>query len=1032
MNYKLMSMKKILALFTMLVFAVIANHVAAQTIKGVVKDASGPLAAASVVEKGVKTNGVVTDENGNFTITLKGSQKALIVNSVGHAEQEVRVGNSKNIEVVLQANEQGLDQVVVVGYGTKKRVTNTGAVSSISGDAIRLVPTSNVQNTLQGKVPGVFSVQRGGQPGKDASDFFIRGVSSLNPDGNKPLIIVDDIEYTYEQLSQINVNEIESISILKDASTTAVYGIKGANGVLIVKTRRGAMGAPQVNVRVEAGANSPTKVPKFLNAYQSASLVNEALNNDGLQQQFSQNDLDLYKSHADPYVHPDVNWYNTVFKDYSMQENTNIDVSGGTQNVKYFISAGAFNQSGNLHSFTDSRNEGVNNEYFYHRYNFRSNLDIQATNSLKIRLDVSGRFGQINEPLFYTNTTANSIMSEIYNYKIMTPFSAPVLNPDGSYAYAYGANLSNVPTINARLATMGYTRNSRTDFNALFDVTQKLDVLARGLSADIRVAYAGTNDITRTLSRGNTPPAYHYDSSGKYTLDKNGLYNLSPFALSGNNDLFDKRINLQALLNYDRTFGRSHLHTFLLFNQESYVTKNGNSLDVPQKLRGTTLQINYDYNRKYLVDFDAGYNGSDRFSSGHRYGLFPAGSIGWNLTEEKFFKKALPVFQLFKIRASYGLVGSDAVIDNRYLYQQVYVRNPFGYSFGTNNNMVNGIYEGSLGNRNVTWEKATKKDIGLDINMFKDKLSITLDYFDEYRYDQLFYPGSVPAIIGVGQARENLASVRNRGFDGSIRYQDNIGRVAFDITAVVSYAKNKIVNEDEPSPAYPWLARTGHPIGQPFGYTAIGFYTSQDDIAKSAKPNIDASTIKPGDLKYKDLNSDGVIDERDQGPIGKPNIPNLNGGITLGVHYKGLDVSVLFQGAFNYSLAVQGIGIQPFQSQWQPIHQLRWTEDNAANAKFPRLSTNASYESSPTAYPSSFWLVNAMYVRMKTVEIGYRLPQKLLPFKINNARLYFTAYNLFTWTNFSLYQQDPEVASNTAGDAYLNQKVINVGIQVGL
>ncbi|TKK67954.1 TonB-dependent receptor [Ilyomonas limi] len=1004
----------------------------AQTITGTVSDANGPLSAASVVEKGIKTNGTITDENGNFKLALKGTSRTLTVSSVGHATQDVKVGNQTNINIILQPDEQGLNAVVVVGYGTKKRVTNTGAVSAISGDAIRRVPTSSVQNTLQGKLPGFFSVQRGGQPGRDASDFFIRGVSSLNPDGNKPLIIVDDIQYTYEQLAQINVNEIESISILKDASTTAVYGIKGANGVLIVKTRRGASGIPQVNVRVEAGANSPTRKPKFLNAYQSATLVNEALRNDGLQPQFSQYELDMYQSHQQPYLYPDVNWYDVVFKDFSMQANTNVDISGGTDNVKYFISAGAFTQNGNLHHFADARNESVNNQYFYHRYNFRSNLDIQATKSLKLRFDVSGRFGQINNPLVYSNTTATSIMSEIYNYGIITPFAAPVLNPDGSYAYAFGPNLTNVPTINARLATMGYTRNSRTDFNTLFDATQRLDFITKGLSVQVRFAYAGTNDITRTQSRRYTPPAYHYDSSGTYTLDKNGKYNLAPFALSGSNDLYDRRINIQGFINYDRTLGSNHFYALGLFNQENYTTKvfGAYRLDVPQKLRGYTLKLGYDYKSKYLVDFNAGYNGSDRFGSGHRYGFFPAGSIGWNLAGEDFFKNAFPMFQLFKIRASYGLVGSDAVVDNRYLYQQIYARGGY-YFFGTTANTVQGLYEGSLGNSNVTWEKSRKKDLGLDINMLQDKLSITADYFNEYRYDQLFYPGSIPNIIGVGFARENLASVRNHGYEGSIRFQSKIGNVGYDITGVFSYAKNKIVYEDEPSPAYPWLARTGHPINQPFGYTAIGFYESEEDIEKSPKPNIDPSAIKPGDLKYADLNGDGVIDERDQGPIGKPNIPNTSAGVTFGVHYKGLDVSILFQGAFNYSFAIQGIGIQPFQSQWQPIHELRWTAENAANAKFPRLSSSASYESSPTAYPSSFWLINAMYVRMKTVEIGYQFPKQALPFKINSARLYFSGYNLFTWTNFKLYQQDPEVASNTAGDAYLNQRVMNIGLQVG-
>ncbi len=940
-------------------------------------------------------------------------------------------GDGKPIEIVLQPNDQGLDQVVIVGYGTKKRVTNTGAVSTISGESIRRIPTSAVQNTLQGKVPGVFSVQRGGQPGKDASDFFIRGISSLNPDGNKPLIIVDDIEYTYEQLSQINVNEIESISILKDASTTAVYGIKGANGVLIVKTRRGTTGAPQVNVRVETGASSPTKVPKFLDAYQSASLVNEALLNDGLQPQFSQYALDRYKAQDQPSLYPNVNWYDEVFKKSSLQANTNVDISGGTESVKYFISAGAFTQNGNLKNFSDSRNQGVENNYFYHRFNFRSNLDIQATSTTKLRLDVSGRFGQINEPLFYPNQTATSIISEIYNYRIITPYAAPALNPDGSYAYAFGPNLTNVPTLNARLATMGYQRNSRTDFNVLFNVSQKLDFITQNLSLDFRVAYAGTNDITRRQSRTATPPAYHYDSTGNYTLDKNNLYQLAPFSLGGSNDLFDKRLNLQGLLNYDRTFGNNHFYGLLLANQESYVTKNGNSLDVPQKLRGSTMKLGYDYRQKYLADFNAGYNGSDRFGSGHRYGFFPAGSVGWNLAREDFFKNTFPVFQLFKIRASYGLVGSDAVIDNRYLYQQVYGRGNY-YFFGTNSNTTQGIYEGSLGNPFVTWEKSRKKDIGLDINMLDDKISMSFDYFDEFRYDQLFYPGSISNIIGVGLARQNLASVRNHGYEGSLRFQSSVGQVAYDITGVFSYAKNKIVYEDEPSQAYPWLSRTGHPIGQPFGYTWIGFYESQDDIDKSAKPNIDASNIKPGDLKYKDLNSDGIIDERDQGPIGKPNIPNVSAGITLGVHYKGLDLSVLFQGAFNYSLSVNGIGIQPFQSQWQPVHELRWTPENAANAKFPRLSSNASYVSSPTAYPSSFWLLNARYVRMKTVEFGYQVSKRWLPLKISNARFYFSGYNLLTWTNFKLYQQDPEVASNGVGDAYLNQRVLNIGLQVGL
>ena len=1003
-------------------------------VSGKVKDNNGPLSLVSIYEKGLPNNGTVADNDGLFSLVLKGTSKTIVLSRVGYLLQEIKINpKSPVVEIVMQANDQDLNQVIVVGYGTKKRVTSTGAVSSVAGSVIKNIPTANVQNTLQGKLPGFFSVQRGGQPGHDASDFFIRGVSSLNPGGNQPLIIVDDIEYTYEQLSQINVNEIESISILKDASTTAIYGIKGANGVLIVKTRRGKLGKPQVNLRIEAGLQSPTKKPRFLNAYQSASLVNEGLGNDGLQLQFSQDDLNAFKTHADPYGHPDVNWYNEVFKPNSLQANTNIDISGGTDNVKYFISVGAFNQNGNLHHFVDVRNSDLNNQYFFRRYNFRNNLDIQATENLKIRLDVTGRFGQINEPAFhpYFGKAVSGIMQEIYDFHIITPYAAPVLNPNGSYAYAYGPNLDNEATLNARLATLGYFRTNRTDFNVLFGVSQKLDFITPGLSLEGRIAYASTSDIARDLRRDYDPPSYHFNPvNNSYTLDRNGNYTLSQYVLRAGNNLFDKRVNLQGFINYDRTFSGHHVYSMLLYNKNTYTAKNLflPVLDVPEKFQGFTVKVGYEYKNKYLFDFNGGYNGTDRFQSGRRYGFFPAVGVGWNIAEEDGFKKKFPFVDLFKIRASYGLVGSDVVPDNRYLYQQFYNRgNP--YYFGENSNPTTGIYEGTLGNASVTWEKALKKDIGIDLNLFKNKLSFSIDYFNDYRYDQLFYPGSIPLIIGVGFARENLAKVRNHGFDGQIKFQDKIGKVYYDVTGVFSFAKNKIIYEDEASPAYPWLAKTGHPIGQPFGYTNIGFFQDQNDIDKSAKPNVNSSIIKPGDLKYKDLNGDGVIDERDLGPIGMPNLPNTSLGLTLGVHYSGFDISVLFQGAFNYSFSLQGIGIEPFQTQMQPVHLQRWTPENT-NAKFPRITSNPSGVSSPTAYPSSFWLINARYIRMKTLELGYQLPRKLVPFNINGIRCYFSGYNLLTWTNYSLYQQDPEVSTNSAGDSYLNQRIMNAGVQV--
>lgn len=1019
-------MKKI---FLLLLIIVSATAIKAQQheITGVVKSVEGVMQGVSVVEKGVTGNGTSTDAQGKFHLKLRGTSNILTINHIGYAEQEVNVKGKTNIDVILVASQQSLNDVVVVGYGTKKRITNTGSVSSISGSAIREVPTSSVQNALSGKLPGFFSQQRSGQPGKDASDFFIRGVSSLNPDGNKPLIIVDDIEYTYEQLSQINVNEIESISILKDASTTAIYGIKGANGVLVVTTRRGASGRPKVNLRVEGGVQAPVSKLRFLNSYQSAILVNEALKNDGLPLQFSQSDIEHFKNGDDPYGHPNVNWYKEIFKPYSMQGNTNIDIAGGGDIVKYFISGGAFLQNGALKNFSDPTQQ-VNTNYFYRRYNVRTNLDVKVTPSLTLRLDMTSRFGDINQP------HNKNVVSEIYDYSKIHPFSAPLINPNGSYSFAHDTK-SQLATINARLATGGYDRTKRTDFNVLVGGTEKLDAITKGLSLTARLAFASIEQNTRQVFRDNPPSYYYNPDDGSYTLNGDGKYTLENYAVVGNTDIYSKNVNLQAFLNYQRSFGKNNINSLFLYNRQS-VTNDKNFLsqgEAPQNFKGYSLKLGYDYDQKYLVDVNLAYNGSDRFQADKRYGFFPAIGLGWNISKENFFANnhSLDFVNLLKIRASVGTVGSDVVNGNRYLYNQVY-SNGASYNFGENYLGAPTIHEGDLGNNNVTWEISRKTNFGIDMNLFNDKLSLTVDYFNDLRYDQLIYKGSIPEILGIGFAPVNLGKVRNKGFDGQIAYRNKIGNVQYNVTGTFSFAKNKIIYMDETAPAFPWLAKTGLPIGTQFGYTNIGFYQSYDEIndPKTPKPNT-ANPLQPGDLKYKDLNGDGVIDQYDQGPIGKPNLPNTNLGLSFGANYKGFSINVLFQGSFNYSFSIQGTGIETFQSQWQPVHEMRWTPDNMYNAKFPRLTSNPTTVNSSAGYPSTFWQIDARYIRLKTIDIGYQFSSKSLPMKIDNARIYLSAYNLFTWKNYSLYQQDPEVVSNSAGDAYMNQRVVNLGLQIG-
>lgn len=1022
-------MKKII-LILIFTFSLQMVYGQQEVVKGKVTSALGEtLPGVNIVIKGTY-KGTVSNVDGNFSINVN-KQDTLVLSFIGFETLTVPIDNRSFLEITLYPNLTSLDEVIVVGFGEVKRISNTGAVSSIAATEIETVPTPNVQNALTGKVPGFFAQQRSGQPGKDASDFFIRGISSLNPAGNQPLIIVDDIQYTYEQLQQINVNEIESISILKDASTTAIYGIKGANGVLIVRTRRGQEGKPKINLRLEGGLQTPVRTPEFLDSYNTAVLVNEAYKNDGLQPVFTEEDLQLFQSGEDPYGHPNVNWYDEIFKTFATQQNMNLDISGGTERLRYFVSGGAFLQNGLVRDFSDPFNE-VNNNYFYRRFNFRTNLDFEVTKTLKMRLDVSTRFGNINEPY---NQNA---VGEIYDFAQIHPYSAPLFNPNGTYAYAIDTE-DKKPTINARLANGGYSRTRRTDTNVLLGATKDFSDLVEGLSLTGRLAFSSIEENYKRLFRGGFP-SYHYNSATDiYTIHPSQQYKFDGYTLLGGIGNFRKNVNIQAYLNYDKIINQDHtLKTLLLFNRQSTtVGKDAfTSANVPQNFMGYTAKVSYNYRDKYMVDLNGAYNGTDRFGEDNRFGFFPAIGVGWSISEEDFFD--VPFVQLLKLRASYGLVGSDVTSGNRYLYNQVYNEGN-GYYFGDATVGYPTIHEGSLGNSNVVWEKARKFDVGLDGNFFDGKLAFTVDYFHDFRYDQLVSPASIPNIIGIGVAPTNIAETTNRGFDGKVDYQTNIGKnLRFNSSFVFSVAKNKVIYKDEAQPAFPWLAETGHPINQPFGYTYIGFY-SEDDVATLHDENpdndvaipVNDTQIQAGDLKYADLSGDGIINDLDKSAIGMPNLPNTTLGLSLGVNYKGFSVNVLFQGSFNYSFSVVGTGIEPFKSQFQPIHQERWTPENAGNAEFPRLTSNPTTVNSSSAYMSDFWLVDAWYIRLKTVDIGYVLPERLLPFNIDNARIYLSGYNLFTKASYDKYQQDPEISTNTAGDAYLNQRVVNLGIQIG-
>ena len=992
------------------------------TVKGKVSSTDGELLPGVNVKVKDATIGTITDFDGNYQLKVNKGE-VLEFTYIGFKKLAIKVGNQRDWNVELTPDLTNLDEVVVVAYGKAKRLTMTGAVSGIQAREIRNVPTSSLQNALTGKLPGFFSQQQSGQPGKDASDFFIRGVSSLNADGNKPLIIVDDVQYTYDQLSQINVNEIESISILKDASTTAIYGIKGANGVLVVKTRRGEQGKPQINVRLEGGMQIPVRTPKFLDSYNTAILVNEAYENDGMPRPFSKADVMAFRDHTDPYGHPDVNWYDEIFKKSAFQENVNVDISGGSKRLKYFVSAGYFTQDGMVKDF-GTKDSGVNSNYFYRRFNYRTNIDFAVTDNLSMRLDISSRFMNINEPCNMNAT------GEIYDFSKMHPYSAPVLNPNGSYAYLND--------------TEGYKRTRRNDNNILYGATWKMDFLTEGLSANYRLAYSSVDENHRQANRSQYP-TYHYDSSTNgYVINPNKVYDYGTFSVTSGTDKATKDLNIQASVNYARVFngGDHDISAMFLYNlQTTTVDRDGLvSAAVPSNFEGYTLTMGYKYKSKYLIDLNMAYNGTDRFGRNNRFGFFPAVGVGYAISEEDFFKNVdwlADKVQLLKVRASYGLVGSDVAAGNRYLYDQVYQKGD-GYSFGDYPKFTDGYKEGDLGTPNATWEKAKKFDIGLDMN-FLDKFSFTIDYFLDKRYDQLVTRNDVPLVLGIGFSPNNIAKTTNQGFDGQISYQDRFGDFDFNTNLVFSYAKNKVDYKAEAQQRYPWLAETGKPLNQPFGYKWIGYYTPED-VAKIQSGASDAPAtpytdipVQAGDLKYADLNNDGTIDDYDKGAIGKPNLPSTTLGWSFGGYWRGFSFNVLFQGSFDYSFAINGTGIESFKSQFQPIHTSRWTLERYQNGEqidFPRLTTNPSTINSASTYMSDFWLINAWYIRLKTVDLGYQLPKKILPKAIDNIRFYVNAYNLLTFTGYDKYQQDPEIKTNTAGDAYMNQRVVNLGVQL--
>lgn len=1021
-------------IISILFFSLLAAGAMAQgkKITGTVSDKDGPVPFATVKEAASPANGVLTDDKGTFTITLRGNGDQLIVSSIGYANKTVSFKGKTHVTIVLENSVTGLGEVVTVGYAPQKKMTNTGAVSMITGKELRQSPAASLQNSLVGRLPGLFQQQTSGQPGKDGAAFYIRGQSTYNSGGNQPLIIVDDIEYSYDQVNQIDPNEVESVAILKDASTTAIYGIKGANGVLVITTRRGKQGPPKITFRSETGFQQPTVYRKPLPAHEAIPLLIEHYTNSNQDPELylpgytTPEAIEHFRLGDDPYRYPNVNWYKEVMKKNTVQQRNNLDINGGTEHVRYFVSLGYIFQNGIMKEMP--KEEDFNSNYYLKRYNFRSNLDVDVTKDLSLRLDLSARNSEINEPNFPDVMAGGAwpFWRRITS-GLLAPWVYPVYNPDGSYGGRKDFTLNPVGI----LQYAGYKRAYHTDLNLNLTANQKLDFITEGLSLRGTLAYTNNYERRRSLTRGQFPVYEYVAGSDTYQPVFPTLSRIPLLAADGGWEGGRSKplrvVNPQLMLNYRRAFGSHTVYGLALFNQQTRLE----AADVPENFRGYSLRLGYDFRSKYMFEFNWGYNGTDRFKSQKRYGSFPAVSAGWNISEEPFFKDNITFVDHFKIRGSVGEVGNDKFPNSfQYLYEEIYETPNQNYNFGESPATAGVVTPGALANEDVRWERERKIDAGVELRMFKGKLEVIADYFDNYRYDILTTRGTVPNYSGISLPPMNVGRVSNKGYELDVTHRHKIGNVDYFLKGNFSFAKNKVLYRDEPkNSANPLLAQTGRPIGQIYGYTFDGFYYDQADIDKS--PEVVGKTVQPGDIKFKDINGDGQIDSRDIGPIGYPNIPQVTYGFSAGFSWKGLDFSALFQGAARGSMDASTL-LQIGNSNGIPseIHKKRWTPETRDVAEYPRLG-GVNFDL------STFWLRPSDYLRLKNVELGYRFPQRLVRrLGVQDIRLYANGLNLLTWFNLKIYDVDPESPRGSAQtEAYSNypqQKIYNFGLQVSL
>jgi TonB-linked SusC/RagA family outer membrane protein len=986
-----------------------------RTISGTVTDESGePLPGVTVLVKGT-TQGTVTNADGDYALTNIPEDATLQFSFVGMRTQEVVVGSQTSINVTMVVDAIGIEEVVAIGYGTQKKATVTGAISDIKTEDLVKNSAADISNSIAGRLSGVIAVQSNAEPGDDAAQLFIRGQGSLN--NNTPLVLVDGVE---REFNRIDPNNIESMSVLKDASATAVYGVRGANGVIIITTKRGEESKPTLTYNGYYGIQTPTRTPNYLNSYDFARLYNEAQENDGDSPVYTADDLQKYKDHSDPYGHPDNNWRKEVLRSNAPIQRHSIALSGGTKTIRYYASFGILDQEGIL--------PNVN----YKSYSFMTNIDADVTPTTKISFNLSGTRENRHYPGIVGATVDGGVYGLI-NY--LPPNAFPLHNEDGSFSSLWGAN----PL--GEVTESGYKLWHNNTLQSSFTVEQKLNFITDGLSMKVL---------------GSFDPGF-WDEKNWYTPYKTfqktdtGYDEIAAGSLPHLYENFYKSrsTSFEAHLNYSKTFKKHSVSALLLYTQSAFYDDNFNAerinyqtSAVDQLFAGPILnarnygsgsesgregyvgRVTYGYDAKYLLEANFGYNGSENFPNSKRYGFFPSASAGWVLSNEDFFS-SLKFINFLKIRASYGQVGNDKIGGQRFLYKQLFNFGD-GTVFGGNTVIpAQTISMGSLSNGNVTWEKAKKSNIGFDAQFLDNMFGLKVDVFGEKRDNILWYRNaSLPETFGASLPAENFAKVNNKGFEIELTHAHKIGDFEYSIAGNFTFARNKIVFVDEAENVPDWQKQTGHPMGQFFGYVSEGLYMTQEQIANH--PKIEGVEPLLGQIMYKDVSGDGIISPDDITAIGRSKIPEIMYGISLSAKYKDFDFSTLVQGAGNNDVYFYYEAAWPFLYGSSALDNIlnRWTPENP-NPSFPRLTT---YKEQYYQELSSYWLKSAAYWRLKNIELGYTLPKSLLArLSIEKFRIYVSSTNPYTHAKFKNW--DPE-APNGGGYYSPQMTVYNLGVNV--